>query len=68
VLSILECSRHGLLEVEIVDILGLTSAKWAAMNMALGLFLRSMGKEAQLDFFHRQISKAGMFFILCPGF
>jgi hypothetical protein len=64
VLSILECSRHGLLELEIIEILSLTSSKWGAINLSLNLFLRSMGKESQLDFFHRQISKAGICLIL----
>jgi len=57
-LSLLQCSRHGLIELEIVEMLGANSSVWASLSLSLGLFLRPMGREGQLDFFHRQIAKA----------
>lgn len=71
VLSLLQVSRHGLLDLEISEILRLsssgnlltlgsshTSTAWASVYFAFGLLLRPMGREGQLDFFHRQIAKA----------
>eukprot|EP01130_Rhizamoeba_saxonica_P014704 TRINITY_DN6442_c0_g1_i2.p1 TRINITY_DN6442_c0_g1~~TRINITY_DN6442_c0_g1_i2.p1 ORF type:complete len:1957 (-),score=395.96 TRINITY_DN6442_c0_g1_i2:23-5893(-) len=58
VLSLLECSRHGLIETEIMEILQVSQVKWSSISLNLSLFLRSTGEEGELDFFHRQISKA----------
>eukprot|EP01129_Flabellula_baltica_P004954 TRINITY_DN1762_c0_g1_i2.p1 TRINITY_DN1762_c0_g1~~TRINITY_DN1762_c0_g1_i2.p1 ORF type:complete len:1949 (-),score=386.28 TRINITY_DN1762_c0_g1_i2:5-5851(-) len=57
-LCLLECSKYGLLENEIIDLLSLTSTKWGGLNLSLELFLRRIGTEGQFDFFHRQIAKA----------
>lgn len=59
-LSFLQTSRHGLLEIELLELLGLSSAKWSSLFLSLKLFLRPIGKtgEGQLDFFHRQLAKA----------
>lgn len=59
-LSLLECSRHGLLEVEMLELLNLNSSVWSSLFLNLKFFLRPVGKngEGQLDFFHRQLAKA----------
>eukprot|EP01125_Pyxidicula_operculata_P021681 TRINITY_DN850_c0_g1_i2.p1 TRINITY_DN850_c0_g1~~TRINITY_DN850_c0_g1_i2.p1 ORF type:complete len:2119 (-),score=466.83 TRINITY_DN850_c0_g1_i2:988-7344(-) len=58
ILSLLQTSRHGLLELELLEMLNLNSSSWAALYLSLGMIFRPVGREGQLDFFHRQISKA----------
>ncbi|MEK6323893.1 MAG: DUF4062 domain-containing protein [Acidobacteriota bacterium] len=65
-LSLLECSRHGLLEIEMLELLGrdseeqLPRAVWARLYRGLRFYLRPTGEagEGMLDFFHRQLAKA----------
>lgn len=65
-LSLLECSRHGLLETEMLELLRregeeqLPRAIWARLYRSLQFYLRPPGErgEGALDFFHRQLAKA----------
>ncbi len=64
-LSLLECSRGGLLETEMLHLLGregapLPSYIWSRLYRSLSAFLRPPGEsgEGMLDFFHRQLAKA----------
>lgn len=69
-LRFLECSRYGLLESEILELLArdgekqLPQAVWARFYRSLKFYLRPSGSdenqsgEGLLDFFHRQLSKA----------
>ncbi|HLF83633.1 MAG TPA: DUF4062 domain-containing protein, partial [Blastocatellia bacterium] len=65
-LSLLECSRHGLLESEMLQLLArageeqLPPSIWARLYRSLQFYLRPPGEgsESALDFFHRQLSKA----------
>ncbi|KAL6066503.1 Telomerase protein component 1 [Balamuthia mandrillaris] len=59
-LALLASSRHGLLEIEMLDLLGVNSSIWSSLYLSLKLFLRPIGKsgEGVLDFFHRQLAKA----------
>lgn len=65
-LSLIECSRQGLLEVEILELLRrddeaqLPRALWARLYRGLRFYLRPAGEagEGLLDFFHRQLAKA----------
>ncbi|HLF83636.1 MAG TPA: NACHT domain-containing protein, partial [Blastocatellia bacterium] len=65
-LTFLECSRYGLLETELLELLKrdeetqLPQAIWAAFYRSVKSFLRPPGEsgEGLLDFFHRQMSKA----------
>lgn len=65
-LSLLECSRHGLLEIEMLEMLRrpgeeqLPRAVWAGLYRGLRFYLRPTGEagEGTLDFFHRQLGKA----------
>lgn len=65
-LSLLECARHGLLEGEMLELLGRTGeeqlprAIWARLYRSLRFYLRPPGEsgEGALDFFHRQLAKA----------
>jgi tetratricopeptide (TPR) repeat protein len=65
-LSLLECSRQGLLESDMLELLRregeeqLPRAIWARLYRGLQFYLRSPGEtgEGALDFFHRQLAKA----------
>jgi len=71
-LSLLECSRHGLLESEMLELLArvdeqhLPQAIWARLYRSLKSYLRptrdnsnaTVIGEGTLDFFHQQLSKA----------
>ncbi|HLF82648.1 MAG TPA: DUF4062 domain-containing protein, partial [Blastocatellia bacterium] len=65
-LSLLECSRHGLLESEMLELLRregeeqLPQAIWSRLYRSLQFYLRPSGEsgEGALDFFHRQLAKA----------
>ena len=60
-LSLLESSRFGLLEEELLSILNISRFQWGELFLSLQFFLRPIGSndnEKVLDFFHRQISKA----------
>ncbi len=65
-LSLLECSRYGLLETEMLEMLRregeeqLPRAIWARLYRSLQFYLRPPGEsgEGMLDFFHRQLAKA----------
>ncbi|MCX9011172.1 MAG: DUF4062 domain-containing protein [Candidatus Methanoperedens sp.] len=65
-LSLLECSRHGLLETEMLELLQhekgeqFPRAIWAQLYRSLKFYLCPPGEsgEGALDFFHRQLSKA----------
>lgn len=65
-LSLLECSRHGLLETEMLELLQrggkeqLPRAIWARLYRSLQFYLRPPGErgEGALDFFHRQLANA----------
>lgn len=65
-LSLLACSRHGLLESELLELLApsgqarLPQARWASLYRSLKFYLRPPGEdgEGELDFFHRQLAKA----------
>lgn len=65
-LALIECSRHGLLESEILELLPgekggpLPKAVWARFLRSFQFYLRPPGEsgEGMIDFFHRQLSKA----------
>lgn len=64
-MSYLECSRGGLLETELLHLLGtgdqpLPSYIWSRLRRSLSAFLRPSGETGDgiLDFFHRQLAKA----------
>jgi telomerase protein component 1 len=65
-LSLLECSRHGLLESEMLELLRregedhLPQAIWSLLYRSLQFYLRPPDEtgEGALDFFHGQLSKA----------
>jgi len=67
-LCLLECSRHGLTELELLCLLKRESKKekqlpsciWGSLHSSLDLFLTTLGEsgEGRLDFFHRQLAKA----------
>jgi telomerase protein component 1 len=65
-LSLLECARHGLLEIEMLEMLRrpgeeqLPRAVWAGLYRGLRFYLQPTGEsgEGTLDFFHRQLAKA----------
>jgi hypothetical protein len=65
-LSLLECSRHGLLETEMLELLArsgevqLPLAIWVRLYRALQFYLRPPGdtSEGVLDFFHDQLAEA----------
>ncbi|HLF83472.1 MAG TPA: DUF4062 domain-containing protein, partial [Blastocatellia bacterium] len=65
-LTLLECSRQGLLESDMLELLRregeeqLPRAIWARLYRGLQFYLRSPGEtgEGALDFFHRQLAKA----------
>lgn len=65
-LSLLECSRQGLLESEMLELLRregeeqLPRVIWARLYRGLQFYLRPPGEtgEGALDFFHRQLAKA----------
>ena len=65
-LSLLDCSWHGLLENEVLELLRregeeqLPRGIWAGLYRSLQPYLRPPGEagEGALDFFHRQVAKA----------
>ena len=65
-LSLLDCSRHGLLESEMLELLRrgeedqLPPGIWAPLFRSLKFYLRPPGEsgEGALDFFHRQLARA----------
>ena len=60
-LSLIHCSRSGVLETEVIEILQVTSSAWSSLLLSLEFFLRPLSKsagEGRLDFFHRQVAKA----------
>eukprot|EP01119_Soliformovum_irregulare_P012097 TRINITY_DN311_c0_g3_i1.p1 TRINITY_DN311_c0_g3~~TRINITY_DN311_c0_g3_i1.p1 ORF type:complete len:944 (-),score=326.09 TRINITY_DN311_c0_g3_i1:1917-4748(-) len=71
-LSLLECSRGGLLESELLMLLGTENSQgkggrvplpmgiWTRLFNSMRVFLRPPGEsgEGNLDFFHRQLAKA----------
>jgi tetratricopeptide (TPR) repeat protein len=65
-LSLLACSRHGLLESEMLSLLAregeqlLPAAIWARLYRPLQFYLRPPGEtgEGMLDFFHQQLGHA----------
>ena len=65
-LSLLECSRHGLRENELLELLAppgknqLPPVVWARLYRSLELYLRPLGEEdeSMLGFFHHQMMEA----------
>jgi len=63
-LSLLACSHHGLLESELLDLLGgqapLPRATWARLYRSIKSYLQQPGEsgEGLLDFFHRRLTEA----------
>eukprot|EP01114_Cavostelium_apophysatum_P006997 TRINITY_DN1864_c0_g1_i2.p1 TRINITY_DN1864_c0_g1~~TRINITY_DN1864_c0_g1_i2.p1 ORF type:complete len:1456 (+),score=157.69 TRINITY_DN1864_c0_g1_i2:62-4429(+) len=59
-LSLLTCSRGGLLEVELLQMLDSPPYAWSRLYRSMSAFLRPPGEsgEGMLDFFHRQLAKA----------
>ena len=62
ILGLIECSRFGLLEHEIIEILQLPRYQWTDILLSLKFFLRPLNNQKNneriLDYFHRQIAKA----------
>jgi hypothetical protein len=51
----------GILEIELIEILKVTSSAWSSLLLSIEFFLRPLSKsagEGRLDFFHRQVAKA----------
>ena len=65
-LSLLKCSRHGLLETEMLELLAQTGARklapaaWARLYRSLQFYLRPAGEDGEgvLDFFHQHMANA----------
>ena len=65
-LSLLACSRHGLLESEVLELLRrdsepqLPHVLWARLYRSLQFYLRPPGEtgEGELNFFHQQLAEA----------
>ncbi len=65
-LTLLVCSRHGLRETELLELMAppgksqLPGAVWTRLYRSLELYLRPLGEEEQgmLGFFHQQMAMA----------
>lgn len=56
--SYLYCSRGGLLEKELVDLLGIDRFAWGGILRSLAAFLKIHGDTGNITFFHGQFAQA----------